>query len=214
MAARLELLKWVGLAAMLVDHVWRFFHVDIPGAEWIGRLAFPCFAVAVALQTPAPRRVAVAIRLVAVACVVVPLQSYVAGHLVGSVLFTLALGLLAADAIEGDGVHGVVPFVLFVAAGLLVEYSALGVLLVAGAALMAGRLVEFGVACVAVAAVGLQVRAGVLGAPIVGTALCLVAAYLATGGVPVGRVKGFFLRAYVAQWVLMGVGVALFSRRY
>ena len=215
-AARAELLKWVGFASMLVDHIARYVH-PIPAALWVGRLAFPCFAVAIAVQVRGVDRARVAVRLLTVAALLLPLQWFVVGAPIASVLATLALGLLAAEGLEVASLIGAGVFVAAVACGYIAEYSCGGVLLVAGVAVFksgAPRLRDLSAAAIVAAAVLLIVRAGVAGAPMTAAGLGLVFAYWLAGGIAVRRVKGIFLPAYVAQWVLVGVCVALFSRRY
>lgn len=46
MSERVELLKWLGMALMLVDHVGRFWGVHVPAWQVLGRGAFPLFALA------------------------------------------------------------------------------------------------------------------------------------------------------------------------
>ena len=215
-AARAELLKWVGLVAMLVDHVARFFHVAIPGAEWVGRLAFPCFAVAAAVQVRPCDRLRVADRLLCVAALLLPLRLFVPGAPAVTVVLTLACGLLAAEGVEAGSLVGFALVACSLLVGYVGEYSIGGVLLVAGVAVFnsgARRFREFAIAVACSGAALLTARAGVAGAPMTAAALILVLAYALAGGVTCPRVKGFFLPAYVGQWVLVGVGVALFSRR-
>jgi hypothetical protein len=200
-AARVEVLKWVGLFCMLVDHLARFLDVRWPGADWLGRLAFPCFAVACAFQVAVDRRLAVAARLVAWGLLLTPVEWLVTGHVVGSVLVTLGLGLVVADFWEVEQGVGLGALVLSVAAAQFVEYGAAGVLLVAGLSL---RRRAGGVVLACAGAALLVYRAGVWGAPVTAAAVALVGAYLMTDGVSCPRVKGFFLRAYAAQWVVLG----------
>jgi TraX protein len=199
-AARAELLKWVGLVSMLIDHAWRFLHVDIPGAAWLGRIAFPCFAVAVGLQVPRDRRVFVALRLALVGAAVTPLEYWVSGRWVLSVLVTLSWGLLFAFAVER---RRFVLAVALLALSLCAEYGPAGVLLVAGVSLGG----EAGL-CLALAGSALLVHVG--GLP-VAVALGAVAGYLLSDGVRFPRLKGFFLAAYCAQWAALVVGVFLTS---
>jgi hypothetical protein len=197
-ARNAELLKWVGLLSMLVDHSARFLHLAAPGWLWIGRLAFPCFAVALGAQVASRRRLQVAGRLAGAAALVFPLQWFVAGVPVVSVLGTLAAGLFVAWCVGRGGVVAASWAVLALFASGFAEYGPAGVLLVAGVSLCAERGFSSaaGVSAVAVGA-GLLVVSG--GAP-VALALYAVAVYAALGGVSFPRCKGLFLESYFLQW--------------
>jgi hypothetical protein len=204
--ANAELLKWWGLASMLIDHCARFLHLAFPGWMWIGRWAFPCFAVALGAQVASRRRLQVAGRLVGAAVLVFPLQWLGSGVPVGSVLATLGLGLFVAWAVAcTDGRSapqwpwvGLCLLPAAFVASLWCEAGPAGVLLVAGVSLCAerGSMCIVGVSALVVGA-SLLVVAG--GAP-VALALYAVGIYVASGGVPFPRFKGLFLESYFLQW--------------
>jgi hypothetical protein len=208
-AVRGECLKWVGLGAMLVDHSARFLHVALPGWLWIGRLAFPCFAIALGLQVVPDRRLCVAFRLVCCAALVFPLQWYASGVLVFSVLGTLGLGLCLAwcfspgrdmsRSAAGYMSRLVVGLLLF-GASLSVEFGFPGVMVVAGASLLSDRVAPWDLGAVLLA-LGV-VKLGLIGGAPVFFAFVLVGAYCASGGVEVARLKGVFMNAYFAQWAV------------
>jgi hypothetical protein len=213
-AVRSEALKWVGLAAMLVDHAARFLHVNIAGWVWIGRWAFPCFAVALGLQCPPDRRLSVAFRLFGCAALVFPVLWYVSGVEIMPVLATLGLGLVLAFALglrgpSGVAVGAVLSLSIF-SASFFVEYRLAGVLVVAGVSLLSDRdgSVVVGAALLLAGVCGLAVLGG---APVV-LAFALVAVYCASGGVEVPRLKGVFMNAYCLQWAPLVVArLGLFS---
>lgn len=197
-AACSEVLKWVGLACMVVDHLGRFASVPVPGWQSIGRFAFPCFGVALASQVPACRLRVVGLRLLVVGLGVVPLQSLVVGHVVLSVLFTLGLGLFVADALSGCvTAEGAVVLAGSFVASLFVEYGSGGVLLVAGGWLsysLRRQLLGFSMLCVAFA---LLVRRG---GAFVGLPLAAVLLYCYSPGVVVPRARHAFIWFYILQW--------------
>jgi len=138
---QLEALKWIGLAAMLVDHIGR--HLLGHGSDtWIfavGRLAFPLFALVLALNLArtgdrAARARRTAGRL-AVWCAVSVLPSIWArgDPWVVNVLGTLALGAAVCWALESRAAPAwrVAGGLGATALGLFCEFGAGGVLLVA-----------------------------------------------------------------------------------
>lgn len=98
-SGQLEVLKWIALAAMLLEHVQKFWLRDLPSLEPVGRLAFPLFAFALCFNLQRGNFSAVAPRVLSRLVLFgllaqlgyAPLQS----HLVGNVLFSMACGVAA-----------------------------------------------------------------------------------------------------------------------
>jgi TraX protein len=96
------MIKLCAAGAMLVDHVnWLLFLGTPQGFIWrIGRISFPCFCLAVALNlfrgVELPRYLGV---LVILAIASQPIFAFAFKFGVGNVLFTLALGAVIAQAL-------------------------------------------------------------------------------------------------------------------
>lgn len=99
-------LRWIALAAMLLDHLWA---IVVPGNQWMtyaGRLAFPIFAFQITegfLRTSNFRRYA--LRLLVFACLSeIPFDLMYASTVFfpfhQNVMFTLLLGLLAVRGLD------------------------------------------------------------------------------------------------------------------
>ena len=139
-------LRWIALAAMLLDHLWA---MAVPGNQWmtyVGRLAFPIFAFQIVegfFHTSDFRRYA--LRLLVFACVSeIPFDLMYASTAFypfhQNVMFTLLLGLAAIWGLErarrertaGAAVLGVLGLLAAWGAGTagMVDYGGMGVLTV------------------------------------------------------------------------------------
>ncbi len=125
-------LRFIALAAMLLDHLWA---TVIPGNQWlnyIGRLAFPIFAFQIAegfLHTSHFRRYVW--RLLLFACLSeIPFNLMYASSIIypfhQNVMFTLLLGLLAIGAIHRARRQKTKQAYIAGAAGLLLACAAAG----------------------------------------------------------------------------------------
>lgn len=145
----LEALKWIGLAAMLGDHVDKaLFGGDLPALGEIGRIAFPLFALVfgynLARERPAARTGDAAgwpqayrrtlWRLLGFGVLAFPFSVLAFQRwdlLPVNILFTLAAGLGLVWCIRRNDVAGaLVAPVLFLGGGLLVEFGWPGLMLV------------------------------------------------------------------------------------
>lgn len=137
----LEALKWIGLAAMLGDHVNTVvFGKSIPGLNEAGRIAFPLFALVfgynLARENPlwmqAYRRSLV--RLLGFGLLAFPFSvlAFQRWDLMPiNILFTLAAGLGLVWCIRRNDIAGaLIGSLLFLAGGALVEYYWPGLLLI------------------------------------------------------------------------------------
>lgn len=145
----LEALKWIGLAAMLGDHVNKALFADaLPWLSEIGRIAFPLFALvfgynlARVRQTGAPGAQApwqeayrrTLWRLLGFGVLAFPFSVLAFQRwdlLPVNILFTLAAGLGLVWCIRRNDIAGaLVASVLFLGGGLLVEFNWPGLLLI------------------------------------------------------------------------------------
>lgn len=134
-SSHLELLKWVGLVAMVVDHVnLKFFADSLPGAFELGRLAFPLFAVALAfgfVRADRAQFIDVVCRVLLVAGATMPIGMLFFESAQLNILFTLALGLAAAGLSRFCAWYVAVAGFLFLGAlSIFAEYSVIGFCLV------------------------------------------------------------------------------------
>lgn len=194
-AQRAELVKWVGLVAMFVDHAWRFLGVGFVGSGVVGRYAFPCFAVALAAQVSDPLRVG--LRLVLVGAALGVALVFFGRWPVLDVLCTLGAGLVLAwlgSRVVPWSWLAAVPVLLF---ATRCEYGIPGAVLVCALwVLLRSDQPLFGAALALGASCFLVVRGNGVGFVVgLGLALCLVVV-----GPVVPRVRKFFLSAYVLQW--------------
>lgn len=131
----LELVKWVALVCMVVDHVnLAFFARELPlWATVTGRVAFPLFALVFAfnLSRPGIDRTRMLNRLMLAAGIAQPFHGLLFGSAFGlwplNILFLFVVVLGAVVALE-RGSHGLA-LACMGAGGLLVEYGFVGVLL-------------------------------------------------------------------------------------
>ncbi len=137
----LEALKWIGLAAMLGDHVDKaLFDGQVPTLSEIGRIAFPLFALVfgynLARDNPhwqdAYRRVLRRLLLFGIVALPFSVLAFERWDLLPlNILFTLALGLGLVWCIRrNDATAALIASALFLGGGLLVEFSWPGLLLI------------------------------------------------------------------------------------
>jgi hypothetical protein len=188
---------------MFVDHGWRYLHVALPGAQVVGRFAFPLFAVALCVQATNVRVESSVRRLMVLALVASPSYAVVTGGVGVNVLVTLALGLQAWSLLSWSCVRRRALGLLLCAVGASVaEYGCPGFLFVlAGCGVVVPRVlsrVEW-LACWVCAGAVLAVGGGVgfVGGAVLGVVLAVY-------GPAVRRVR-FFAPAYVLQWPAMAV---------
>lgn len=138
MVRNLELVKWLGLAGMLADHVNLFvLGAAFPVAEHLGALALPLFAAALAQGVAGmslERRWRLVGRLAAWGVVAQLAWMLLRDSAVLNVLFTLGAGVACATArrdpvLEAWGRRWLV-IGLALAVGVFAEFSIVGVLLV------------------------------------------------------------------------------------
>lgn len=140
----LEALKWIGLLAMLGDHVnVALFAHQFPVLSEVGRIAFPLFACVfgynLARPDPAWRQTYARVlkRLLVFALLSLPFSVLAFARydlLPLNILFAFATGLGLVWCIRrGDGMGALLGSVLFLAGGLLVEFSWPGLALVVAA---------------------------------------------------------------------------------
>jgi TraX protein len=203
--ARGEVAKWAGLVAMVVDHVWRFLGVPVPGAAIVGRFAFPCFVAAFALQAVGPRADRAAARAVIAGLAIAPAYVVVVGGWWLDVLVTLGLGLQAWVCLGWRGWGRVVAVLLCAAGATVAEYGIAGFLFVLASCALrtspgVGSRQEW-LAVFSCSVAGLYVAGGGIGF-LIGV---LLAAVLVDEGPMLARVRVFY-PAYMLQWpVLIGL---------
>lgn len=204
-AARAESLKWLGLAAMLIDHAnaW-VFDSAFPVAQAIGRIALPCFAIALALGIAHSRRYeSTLVRLVQWAAISLFAQLLVRDWYPLNVLFTLAAGVYFAVAIIDASYSRLWSWLAAFVAGFFVEFGHYGVAFVALAVLWAHSRTQRSLYLFALSAALLVIPNGNHWA-LAGFAVALLVHRLPV----VPRVRGFFYRAYAAQFVVFAVARA------
>lgn len=206
--AYVEAFKWIGLAAMLVQHFALYAFQE--RAAWIhitSRVSFPLFTFALALGLADKKLFELrgTVKKLALWGVVAGVVGLVVRPIIpGNILFTFALGITLHACLRSYGAGSLLVATACVVASFFVEYSVQGVVAVALA--MHGARQE---------------DAAKQGAWFFGS-LCLIALYPANwpalATVPVffavmvldlqwPRVRGFFYGAYVVQWPLIA-GVA------
>lgn len=132
----IEAIKWLALAAMVVDHVAAvFYDRDVPlWAEVVGRLAFPMFAIVIGynlsrLGADLGRALN---RLALFGLLALPFHAYLFSILDGwwplNVMFTFAVAVAVVQALQLN--RPAVALAVFVVGGALVEYWWPGVALV------------------------------------------------------------------------------------
>ncbi len=141
----LEALKWIGLAAMLGDHVNKaLFGDQLPALSEIGRIAFPLFALVFGCNLARDntsgnqywpqtyRRVLRRLLLFGIVAMPFSVLAFQRWDLLPvNILFTLAVGLGLVWCIRRNDITGaLLGSVLFLGGGLLVEFHWPGLLLI------------------------------------------------------------------------------------
>jgi hypothetical protein len=213
----LELLKWIALASMFVDHFGRHW-MGHPQDGWVfaaGRVAFPLFAVVLGLnlarEGDRPRRAARTAMRLALWCAIALLPSIWArgDPMVVNVLGTLGLGAAVCWAIDSDGAWPLrlLACMAVAAAALVVEFGVAGVFLAPAVYLAASRRDPgFAVlAAVLLGAVG-WLNASFGGAPALAGTLAgiVLAVVLRRVPVRVPRAQWFFYVTYPLHLALIG----------
>jgi hypothetical protein len=206
-----EVMKWIALCAMLVEHV-AHFAVGMPNG-WpfvVGRLAFPLFTIALALgcaHKTLPELRSIVVRLAAWGVVAAVLGLSVRPAIPGNILFTFALGVVLHAAMRD--VHGSRWFIGAVALlfASVVEYGVLGVVAVA-VAMSAARQEETFTQLWLMLLALLLIACVKFNAPAIIAIPVVVALNLPRFRLP--RARGVFYWAYALQWPLIAaVGWAL-----
>lgn len=202
----IELMKWIGLVAMLVEHVAHFALGWSNGWPFVvGRLAFPLFTVALALgcaHKTVPELRSIVVRLVGWGAVAGLVGGLVRDPVPLNVLFTFALGVMLHATLRDTGRWRF--FVLLVVAllSMVVEYGPLGVAAVAcamHAARRDGRWEQGGwmlFSLLLVCCVKFNEPA-LVAIPVVFGLLVL--------RLDVRRTRGVFYWAYVGQWPVIAL---------
>lgn len=134
-----EALKWLAIITMTIDHVNKYiFQYDYPVMLWIGRLAFPLFALLIAynlvVREVKPTRYLWPLLLFALGTQ--PLAMWINQTVTGNILFTLYLGVLylGLHALLKQRLPAAVAHlslgIIFFLPSLQVEYGPVGVLFI------------------------------------------------------------------------------------
>lgn len=212
---RVELLKWLGFVAMLVEHVARYaLQLDVAGTVYydIGRLAFPFFALALAggLSAPGANFTRTWRRLLLWGCVAQLGALLVRAPLPFNVLWTfaLAVGLVGVFHLEDTSKWlRAIAIALILAASTAVEFIQGGVIFAACAIWYARRphglaLVSLVASCGLLCLVsGNLVALGALG----------LAWLIAQAPFELRRAPGAFYVLYVIQFPLLWVAGRLLA---
>ena len=131
----IEVAKWIGLAAMLYDHLAYFSGWPLPLASAIGALAFPFFAVALAAGLSSSengKHQSIIKRLLVGGVIAQVAVCLVRDPLPLNVLFTLASGVMVYSAAEAErGGKQFAVFCLGLSIGTLSEFTFVGTAMVA-----------------------------------------------------------------------------------
>ncbi len=215
---QVEALKWLGMAAMLLDHIGRLLmgHGEQSWVFAVSRTAFPLFALSMALNLARagdrPARALRTARRLALWCAISVLPSIWArgDPWLVNVLGTLALGAVVCWAFESDATPGrrLAAALAAIAISPVVEFDLPGVLLIAGLYLW----LRHGRADLAVLAAVLLALTGWLNAVFGGlqafagtVAVVPLAALVRMLPLPVPRVQWLFYAAYPAHLAVIGV---------
>ena len=202
MSGAVELLKWLGLAAMLYDHAELFAGVALPYAAAVGAFAFPFFAIALGAALagePTGKLGLVVRRLFFWALVAQVVVVFVRDPMPLNVLFTLAVGVLAFLGTESRRWgRGSMLVLCAIGVSLISEFSVLGATFVWASLYVFARGHQ--PLCLCVPAIPLYIFNE-------GSMFSVVAVVAAAGllsqNVSVPRIKRVFYLAYIAQWPLL-----------
>jgi hypothetical protein len=146
-----ELLKWIAIATMTVDHVGAILFPDLEVLRFIGRFAFPLFAYLLVLGVETTRN----IRNYFLRLLIFALISQVPFFLaidkgpfdLLNIFFTLAFGLAFLHFFRKNSVFALVP--LFMSLFLPIDYGAYGIAVI-GCMYMLRANTKFGVAALVI----------------------------------------------------------------
>lgn len=199
-----ELLKWLALASMLVDHVnAAVFDRSLEWATPVGRIAMPVFALVVGynLARPGVDLQKILARLLLFGTLALPAHAWLFSHAFGiwplNVMFTFAAAVLAVMAIRRRQYLAAVAIVL--ACGVLVEYFFIGIGLTVAAWYFFERGTFYGGVVLSLAIAWLCVLNGNVYA-LLGVALVASAGWW---HVRVPRIRWAFWVAYPAHLVVL-----------
>lgn len=208
----LDALKWIGAAAMLVDHLWLYVFGPTIASEAVGSLAFPLFAIALAFGVSSQHygsRVRTLQRLVLGAIAAQLALLTVRDFLPLNVIFTLAAGV-ALDTAWRYELPRAQRFALVagaIAVGVDAEYLHFGALFVAALCWWARTQSDRAL----VASLVLLVVVAPLNAN--WWALAAPAVVAVVGLLPrdTPRVRDAFYYVYVMQWPLIAATASLLT---
>lgn len=202
MSGAVELLKWLGLAAMLYDHAELFAGVLLPYAASVGAFAFPFFAIALGAALglePSGKLALVVRRLFFWALIAQVVVVFVRDPMPLNVLFTLAAGVLAFVGTESRrSGRGAVLVLGAVGVSLVSEFSILGATFVWASLYVFSRRRQPLWLCLPAIPLYLFNEGSMFSVVAV-----VAAAALLSQSVSVPRVKRVFYLAYIAQWPLL-----------
>jgi len=206
LSERVELLKWLAFALMVVDHLGKFAHVQLPGWVFLGRGAYPFFALAFGYAlSVVPDARALLVRLVACGFVAECLGAWsVTRGVPVNVLFSFALCayLLHRLRVAKSPYSMIVPVLLVYLLAGATEYGVAGVLLIASAWFYFCSPSPLRAGMVAVASVFLVVPNGGMWWGSLWSVVGLALLFLPVG---LPRVRRVFYVLYVAQWPALWV---------
>lgn len=189
---------------MVVDHLGRYEGLQLWGWQFLGRLAFPCFAVACGLQGSYSASWRVCLRLVLSGLLIAPLFWWVTNSWEFPVLCTLGLGLGAWFALSCPPLLRAGLLICLGGASEFCEYGLAGAAVVFCAAGVARPVLlprvgfaALGIGC----ALMLSARDAGL-APLFGLALALAVGLF---GPRIARIRRLFFWAYLVQWPLLAI---------
>ncbi|MEM8684363.1 MAG: TraX family protein [Pseudomonadota bacterium] len=199
----IELVKWLGLAAMVYDHVDAYSTVTLPLASHVGAVAFPFFVYAMfaaLADAPAGKVRDVVRRMFAWAVVAQIAVLFVRDGFPLNVLFTLAAALAVSgvyrlDRVNATHVFLALPFVLI---ALLAEFSLAGLLF---ALVVAGEIQRGWSRWWTVAAALPLFAFNELS--FAACAAAIAASIISKQGPSIGRIPRIFYPLYVVQWPLL-----------
>ena len=195
--AQAESLKWLGLAAMLVDHAARYLGATWPLWHIVGRAAMPAFALALGRQLDQHKAKATAARLLTFGVLILPLYEWATrGTARPDILLSLACAAWAIHAKRYTGSTRAIHTGLAVMLSCAADYGPVGLLLALAAN---GPATWRNHALAALGATALYYFGGGIEGAAWATAWYTTARLLPEAP----RVKRFFLRTYLAQWPLI-----------
>lgn len=203
---RVELIKWLALVLMVVDHAGRYAGYASPAWVFLGRGAFPLFAISFGYAlSVVPDARALMLRLLAFGFLSEVLGAWtVTRGAPVNVLFTFALCayLLHRRRVVSSPAGMIIPGVLVYLVAELAEYGIAGVMLTCAAWWMFTKPSVVRAAVVLVVSVFLMVPNRGMWFGSLWAAVGLLMLLLPVG---LPRIKRVFYVAYVGQWPLLAV---------